>query len=516
MKNIIDDLLDYLDIKHTNHFVNKLYNEHPHKENMYGLKDMLRYYNIESIGVNVKDKNDAKMYFPSIYHVGKDFILAIDRKGKEISLLVDGKIETSNIDTFKHAWDGNTLIITSTENAREKDYHYNLGLEWITKLSWGYLLLCPFALLVILLFYHPIVSTILNVPVIFLLTTGCFLCYLLLQKKLKEDNSLGDKFCSMITEKGCDAVLASQKSIILYLYSWSEIGLAYFVTNLMILSFAPYFMSGLIFVNYIAMAYGLWSVWYQAVKVQKWCTLCLTVQLVIWLLGLYYSILLYNGLMVLSSVWVSLSVVSLSFAMAIVTVHFVVKSYGDNHIITLMSQKLKKFQVDNDVLVAKYMKENGCSDLSNGCTVFWGNPNAMHQIIIVLNPHCSHCVKMFKKIEPLMRKDNLRLGIHLVFLSFGAEYDDTCKLLIAAYQQMGKEKALDLFYSWFDDISQDVGELIEMVGLDINHENVQHEYEQHIHWTSKNNIKKTPYVLVNGHVLPSVYEIEDLEEMDEI
>lgn len=44
MANIIEDLLNYLKIRHTKYFVNKLFSEHPHNANMYGLKDMLRTY----------------------------------------------------------------------------------------------------------------------------------------------------------------------------------------------------------------------------------------------------------------------------------------------------------------------------------------------------------------------------------------------------------------------------------------------------------------------------------------
>ncbi len=513
MANIIEDVLNYLEVKHTKYFVNKLFNEHPHNNNMYGLKDMLRAYNIESKGIDIQNKDEAQMCFPAICHVGNNFVIAVGGNGKEISLWANGRIVKREVETFRRAWDGKTLIITSTENAEEQHYRHNKNLEWVTKLSFCSLFVCPLILLSVLFFYNPVVA---NTPAFILYIVGCVLCYLLIHKNMKEDNNIGEAFCSMITEKGCDAVLESQGSTILYIYSWSEIGLAYFVTHLMIISIAPQFMSGLVLVNYIAMAYGIWSVWYQAVKIKKWCTLCLSVQFAIWILGIYYSLLLYNGILNLANVMVSLSVVVFSVILVTVITHYAIKSFHDDDIITSIQQKLKKFQVDNDVLVAKYIKEDKISDVTNKSSLFWGDLNAKHQITIVLNPHCGHCKKIYNKMESLLQKDNIQLGIRFVFLSFGAEFDETCKFLIAAYQQMEKKKALGVYSLWFNNSAQNIETLIQTSELTVNNDSVVQEYERHKQWTSANNIRRTPYILINGHVLPSLYKIEDLEMMDEI
>lgn len=514
MGNIIDDLLYYLEVKHTNYFVNKLYNEHPHNKDMYGLKDMLNVYNIESVGVDIKDKDEANMVFPSIYHVENNFVIAIECHDEKISFLSGGKISETHIYSFKKAWDGKTLVITSTEHAKEENYLYNLGLEWVIRLSWLCLIFVPVIFIILSFLYNPIMNTYFNIPLLLLDVIGCTLCYLLLQKKIK-DSAFGERFCSMITEKGCDAVLSSERSMIFYIFSWSEIGLAYFLVNAVIISFVPQYLSGLILVNYIAMTYGIWSVWYQYKRIRKWCTLCLSVQLVIWIMGLYYS-LLYKDVLLFSKVITPLFVVTCSIVSFTVAVHYLIKSYHDTFIITSMLQKLKSFQVDNDVLKAKYMKEQEYTDASNISSIFWGDINALQQITIVLNPHCGHCKDTFKKIVPLLRKQNLRMGIRLIFLSFGSAYDDACKLLIAAYYKQDKEIAINFYSKWFDNISQDVDALAQSFNLDINYIDITREYENHKHWTKENKINKTPSILINSHLLPAAYKIEDLEKMDEI
>lgn len=119
-------------------------------------------------------------------------------------------------------------------------------------------------------------------------------------------------------------------------------------------------------------------------------------------------------------------------------------------------------------------------------------------------------------MESLLQKDNIQLGIRFVFLSFGAEFDETCKFLIAAYQQMEKKKALGVYSLWFNNSAQNIETLIQTSELTVNNDSVVQEYERHKQWTSANNIRRTPYILINGHVLPSLYKIEDLEMMDEI
>jgi hypothetical protein len=512
MANIIEELLNYLEVKHTKYFVNKLYNEHPHNRDMYGLKDMLSSYNIKSLGVDIKDKNETNMFFPSICHVNGGFVLALDCDNEKVSYLEEGKKKNLELSLFNNMWDGKSLVLTSIEQAREENYLYNLGLEWVNRLSTFCLVGIPFIIMLIMFLYHPVVS---NIPALLGSVVGCFLCTILLQKRMN-DKSIGDKFCSLISENGCDAVLSSNNSTIFYVYSWSEVGLAYFLAWIMILSFVPEFVLGLMLANYVAMAYGLWSIWYQASKVHKWCSLCISVQLVVWLLGIYYSVLLYSGLLVLSNIFLSSIVVSITILLTIVVIHFVVKSYLDNQVISSTVCRLRKFQVDNDVLKVKYLKESKCSDASDYSSVFWGDLNAMYQVTIISNPYCPHCRDYHKKIEPLLRKDNLHIGIRFIFISFGSQYDDACKLFIAAGKQLKKSDALDLYSAWFEMMPSRCDEFSQAKKFNIDSEDIAHEFELHEQWSKENDMNRTPVVLVNGYILPDIYEIEDINMMDEI
>ena len=47
MKNIFEQFLDAIEVPYTKSFADKLYNEHPYKYNMYGLKKMLDLYGVK-------------------------------------------------------------------------------------------------------------------------------------------------------------------------------------------------------------------------------------------------------------------------------------------------------------------------------------------------------------------------------------------------------------------------------------------------------------------------------------
>lgn len=52
--NLFIQILEILSIKHTEDFTIRFYESHPHKNNLFGLSEMLRYYNIENVAAEFK------------------------------------------------------------------------------------------------------------------------------------------------------------------------------------------------------------------------------------------------------------------------------------------------------------------------------------------------------------------------------------------------------------------------------------------------------------------------------
>ena len=67
MKNILESFLDALEVRYTKRYVRRLYEEHPHRGNMYGLKQMLAVYGVRALGVYGGQgfaESQLSLYFP--------------------------------------------------------------------------------------------------------------------------------------------------------------------------------------------------------------------------------------------------------------------------------------------------------------------------------------------------------------------------------------------------------------------------------------------------------------------
>ena len=85
MNNILTSFLKALHVKYTSDYAEKLYEEHPHKYNLYGLSKMLKEYGIANAGVRINDKNIHSLETPFIAHIGNDFVVVNRVTDKQVN-----------------------------------------------------------------------------------------------------------------------------------------------------------------------------------------------------------------------------------------------------------------------------------------------------------------------------------------------------------------------------------------------------------------------------------------------
>ena len=115
MKNILESFLDALEVRYTKRYVRHLYEEHPHRGNMYGLKQMLAVYGVRALGVYMEDKDLSQLNYPCILHTGNDFVIGLESNGSRIVFWQQGKKKTSTHEAFKSDWTGNVLVVEDLE-----------------------------------------------------------------------------------------------------------------------------------------------------------------------------------------------------------------------------------------------------------------------------------------------------------------------------------------------------------------------------------------------------------------
>jgi len=511
--NILVDFLNELNVPYTKRFSDKLYNGHPHQYDMYGLKLMCSIYNIKTIGVSIPLKDFTKLSYPCILHTQDSFIIGLVCDNETITYLKDGRKITMPSETFKENWTGNALVVYETTKAIEPNFlEHKLKELLLTFTSY---------LIPIIFFLTFIIGSFLNIKNnLFLIEAssivsliGVLLCIMLLHKQLYGISKYGDKVCTLLHQTGCDSVLSRDKAFFGDV-SWSEIGLGFFIANTILLSLYPISFSIVALANWTAMFFAIWSIYYQWRVIQSWCILCLITQALIWTNGLLLIYFYIQTSFTFS--WYSFIITSITYILCIIFVHnyaVEVKALNDSYQITQKYRTLKA-----NKLVAKTLIENEkfFPTNINDSKILFGNPHADLLITILSNPHCSPCAEMHKKVENILETYRDDVCIQYIFLSFRKELDDSCRYLISKYDPIHLSSTFQFYSNWYKFDKNNSKRIIQQNLGYIRQNNVEKEWENHCNWCRKTQLSSTPTILINGYLLPKVYDLEDIPILFEI
>ena len=507
MKTILESFLDALDISYTKNFIQKLYQEHPHKYNMYGLKKMLDVYGVKTLGVYIENKNLSELNYPCILHTHGDFVVALDFNADTVKFLQYGKEEILTHDVFRQTWTGNALVVQETTDAVEPDYKKHQRNELIS-MTKTYIIPVMFMLAVVV----GIISNlddigVLNIIRIALSSAGILVCVMLMEKQLFGESRYGDKVCSLFHHADCNSVLDGPMAKFFGI-SWSEVGLGYFIVNILLLSLFPTLSSFIIAVNWVAMLYGIWSIYYQWRIAKSWCGLCVIVQIIIWAMGIIAIVSCLMAPFVLDIVDSLLSCIV--FAVSIATVHQYVLTRATEMERVHAMQRYRALKVNNTVARALFEQSEFYETTFKDSSIIFGNPKAKMRVTILSNPHCTPCAKIHRRVEKLLEINGDDVCVQYVFSSFNEELEDCCRYLISCYFNNSKDEALCKFALWYTKEKFDYKKIITINEIHIHAEMIEKEMEKHRSWRNKTLLIETPTILVNGHKLPEEYELEDL------
>lgn len=104
--NIFIEILETVSIKYTIDFTIRYYERHPHKNNLFGLSEMLRYYNIENVAVEIQKTQEylSSLDVPFVAYVDHEFVLVRHVSTEAIIYSWRGKNITLSIPVFLERW----------------------------------------------------------------------------------------------------------------------------------------------------------------------------------------------------------------------------------------------------------------------------------------------------------------------------------------------------------------------------------------------------------------------------
>ncbi|MDM8145024.1 vitamin K epoxide reductase family protein [Bacteroides eggerthii] len=512
MKTILEQFLDALNIDYTKHFIRTLYQEHPHKYNMLGLKKMLDVYGVKTLGVCSDTKDLCNMNYPCILHIHGGFAIGLACDDNTVTYLQHGKKTSVSHDVFNSIWTGNALVVEESTEAVEPDYPEHQREELISVIKTYSIPTMLILTAVIGLTANFNIISIFDIMRVAFSLTGIFICVMLMEKQLFGESRYGDRVCSLFRHADCNSVLDGPKAKVFGI-SWSEVGLGYFTANILLLLLFPVLSSFIAVINCVAMLYGVWSIYYQW-HTQSWCMLCVIVQVIIWAMGIVAIVsnlirpFIFDGFSSLLS--------CIAFAVCIMAVHQYASAHVTEKERERAVQRYRALKVKN--AVAKVLIEGGeyHETTFNDSSIIFGNPKAKMRVTILSNPHCNPCARMHLEVEKLLKLDSENICVQYIYSSFNEKLEDSSRYLISCYMNNNKDEALRKFSLWYEKEKNDYKKLISQNEAYIHSGMIEKEMEKHRIWREKTFLTETPTILVNGYKLPNEYVLADLAMIDNI
>lgn len=507
MKTILENFLDALDISYTKRFTRNLFEEHPHKNNMYGLKKMLDVYGVNTLGVYVEKKKLSELNFPCILHTHGDFVIGLSCDANTIKFLQHGKETTLTHDVFSKTWTGNALVVQETTNATEPDYKEHQRDELISNAkTYSIPVMLVLAVIIGLVGNWESIN-IFEIIRILLSCSGIFVCAMLMEKQLYGESRYGDRVCSLFHHADCSSVLDGPMAKVFGI-SWSEIGLGYFAANILLLVLIPSSSEFVTVINWIAMLYGIWSIYYQWRVAKSWCMLCVIVQTIIWAMGIIAAMPYFTTPFMFSLICSLQSCIV--FTISIVAVHQYASACTTEKECVHAVQRYRVLKANGDVAKALIEKSEYHETTLSDSSIIFGNPNAKIRLTILSNPHCNPCARMHKRVERLLSMKEKEICVQYIFSSFNETLEDSSRYLIYCYISNHIDEALRKLASWYAKDKFDYERILKNNVEHLHTEEIENEMEKHRNWRNRTSITATPTILVNGHILPEEYVLEDL------
>ncbi|UZO80820.1 vitamin K epoxide reductase family protein [Aquimarina sp. ERC-38] len=481
---------------------------HPSYPSLHAITGVLTHFKIQNLAIELPLDKTTLSQLPSNFIAqvktseGTRFALVIN-KNSDYTLIFSQKIsKTISFDDFLLQFTGVVVIVEAVENVLLKNKkNYTKPFFYLSMLS--------LAILVLITknnFYesfHFLLSLV-----------GVITSLLIVQYEINGDAKFISGVCSEDSKKvSCGSVLNSKGSYIYKDIKISEISLIYFSTICII--WFLFSLTGispilLIYLSIASIPAIIYSLYYQAFILHKWCVLCLSIVTVL----LAQLILLPN--FEISEYTVSIvSILIFAFSLtSMISIWLLVFSSMKKN------QKFNKLKIEsvkfkkNFKLFNAILQNSKSLDMSsiNSSKIVFGNRNAPLNITLITNPFCVHCKSAHYLVENILETYDKNVQITVLFnISTKNEQSDLVKVtsrLIEIYHVEGEKLFKEAIHSIYEGVQ--VKEWFSKWNEPLNFKNVIEILEKEREWCENNGINFTPKILLNGRSFPEMYERKDL------
>jgi uncharacterized membrane protein len=352
---------------------------------------------------------------------------------------------------------------------------------------------------------------------------GIFISTAILSYLMHHADPVARVFCRDKGMFSCDEVLTSPAAKVSKNISWADIGLVYFSalsTFILFAAVAGYLREAALIVMIPATGAFLasfFSLWYQGWVLGKWCRLCLTVILLVWLqestllaffipaaghMNIFFSLFHHADL----ARWTALLVLCFLLASG----WFFIKPY-----ITIGQEaqqlrfQIRRWKRSASLFVHLLKKQSRISQISLASDIIMGADTAPITMVIVLSLYCPSCKREYAELKRLLTKypNDLQVIIRVRHPDHSKRPDALPYLLAWHSGAIDQRAKLEVFTVWFD--TMDIAKSMEKLGFvsPPDHADIRGELDA---WFAGNNIKQTPSLFLDHYPLPEPFILTDL------
>lgn len=523
---IISKFLDYSKVKIPISKVNAAVGKQTLPDNITCLTNVLAEFGFESLPIQLEFKDTQKLLeFPQpfIAHTlaptrRGDFVVVSELKGNIIRYYdtVEGEKEVT-LKEFEAKWSG--IAIVSFQEVIKSDLWQTIQ-YYLEKHN---ILLSVMALFMGGACCYTAVHSLFFTIILLLKIIGIYASIQIIRYELGFSNQFAQRLCPTSDSQGssCKNIVNSEKASILGV-KWSHLGLFYFLGCFLTLSLSVFgnsvspILNWLSFFTVPTLGFTGYSIWFQRYVMSQWCKLCLSLLSIFFLETLtfaYYAAWDFHSFILN---WKIIGIISIGFGVALFLIFYGVK------LLTLENQKTyyakKWYQTKKNPKIRSILWNDAKHIEVKGAPTLMLRPsevdNELH-IVVITSPSCQTCRANHTTIEKQAKQLKAKVDVLFSVNPYSEKETDSYKVierLLQLYENNQIQMFHDAMNKWFSgkEITFKIWEKYFKPTVD---EDVTSHIIEQFEWCQQHQIKYTPTILVNGRMLPNIYEIADLVDL---
>jgi len=486
---------------------------HPSYPSLHSVTGVMDHFSIPNLAIKVPQTQEVLEQLPSgflavIDENGLEDIAYVEKKKDRFKLLSqsnDSKTITS--EDFLSIWNGVLIAIEPEDGEVKKQFSQRTIL----------LALCIVAFTGIFV-YALFNSSIFSAAHFLLSGIGFMISVLIVKHDLGIQTQLENSFCNLSKKTSCDAVLNGKGSVIFNKIKLSDLSLVTFLGYVFMFLLAsmtkvqPELLTAML--SLCGVAAALYSVYYQAIVIKKWCPLCLGIVGVLVLQA--SSVLLMDVTLFSFSVSsTSLLIVFTGFAIAIASWYFLkplLQSKTDYNTLQVSHQKFKRaFSIFNTLLNQETALETNPAITNE---LVFGHHHAPLTLTLVTSPFCFYCRAAHKDVVDILKKGKERVKVRVRFMTDPSQPDNALYKIVSetmhVYHTQGPKACLNLLDILYDS-KTDLNHWVSNTNI---HYNPSYDavIKQQLDWSTANKINFTPALYIGNRPFPSEYNRTDFPQ----